>query len=95
MLTNATNLLIETARNGTTTDADMKASVQSFFDAVSRSSQDEKNAALRTLSAHFCLEDAPRGAFLAIVCGSLVELGCDPLTIAKPLTERLASLLES
>jgi hypothetical protein len=72
----------------------MNASAQSFFDTISGASRDDANAALRTLSAHFDLENASRGAFLALVCGALVEHGCDPLAIAKPLTERLASLLE-
>jgi hypothetical protein len=95
MLIEATNSLIETARDGTATDADMNSSAQSFFDAIRVASPDDVNAALRTLSAHFDLENASRGAFLALVCGALVERGCDPLAIAKPLTERLASLLES
>src|SRR5215475_10929760 len=95
MLTDATNSLIETARDGTATDADMNAVAQSFLDAISRASRDDANAALRTLSAHFNLENASRGAFLALVCGMLVERGCDPLAIAKPLTDRIASLLES
>lgn len=95
MLTDATNSLIETARDGSATDADMNSSAQSFFDAMSDASRDDADAALRTLSAHFNLENASRGAFLALVCGAFVERGCDPLAIAKPLTERLASLLES
>ena len=95
MLTDATNSLIETARDGTATDADMNASAQSFFDAVRSVSRDDANAAARTLSAHFSLENASRGAFLALVCGALVERGCDSSAIAKPLTERLTSLLES
>lgn len=95
MLTDAANSLIETARDGRATDADMNAAAQSFFDSTSGASRDDANAALRSLSAHFNLEDASRGAFLALVCGALVERGCDPLTIAEPLTERLASLLES
>lgn len=94
MLTDTTNSLIDTARDGTATDADMNAAAQSFFDAISGASRDAA-AALRTLSAYFDLENASRGAFLALVRGASVERGCDPLAIAKPLTERLASLLES
>lgn len=95
MLIDATNSLIDTARDGTATDAQVNASAQSFFDEISSASRDDANAALRTLSAHFEFENASRGAFLALVCGALIERGCDPLAIAKPLIERLASLLKS
>ena len=95
MLTDATNSLIATAGDATATDADMNAAAQAFFDAVGRASLDEANGAMRALSAHFDLEDASRSGFLALVCGALVERGCDPLAIAQTLIQRVASLLES
>ncbi|NUQ61738.1 MAG: hypothetical protein HUU20_04570 [Pirellulales bacterium] len=73
----------------------MNAAAQAFFNAVSQSSLDDANSAVHTLSGHFELEDMSRAAFLALICGALVERGCDPLAMAAPLTTRLASLLES
>ena len=95
MLTDATTSLIATARDGTSTDADMDAAAQSFFDSIGRASRDDANTALRMLGTHLNLENASRSAFLALVCGALIEGGCDPSTIAQQLTERLGALLES
>ena len=88
MLNDATNSLIATARDPTSTDADMNAAAQAFFDGIRGASRDDASAALRTVSTYFNLEDASRAAFLALVCGALVERGCDPLAIAEPLIER-------
>ncbi len=95
MLTDATTSLIATARDGTSTDADMDAAAQSFFDSIGRASRDDANTALRMLGTHLNLENASRSAFLALVCSALIEGGCDPSTIAQQLTERLGALLES
>jgi hypothetical protein len=95
MLTDATNSLIETVRRDSSTEPEMKAAAQQFFDAVSKSSREQADAALRSLGAHFDLEDGSRAAFLALVCGALIEGGCDPLAIARPLTDRLEALLKS
>lgn len=95
MLHVATNSLVANARSSTSTDAELNAVAQSFFDAISTVSRDEANAALRTLSQHFNLANPSRSGFLALICGTLIERGCDPLAIAAPLTERLAILLKS
>lgn len=95
MLRDVTRSLIATACDSTSADADMGAAAQAFFNAIESASRDDANAALRLLGAHLDFENASRAAFLALVCGALVERGCDPLTIAQPVTERLASLLES
>ncbi len=95
MLIEATYLLIATARDKGATAADMNAAAQSFFDAVRDVSRDEANAAIGELSGHFDLEDRSRGAFLATICGALVERGCDPTAMAKPLLEQISFLLES
>jgi len=95
MLTDATNSLIKTVRSYSSTEADMKAAAQRFFNAASKSPREKADAALRSLGTHFDLEDGSRAAFLALVCGALIERGCDPLTISHPLTERLEALLKS
>lgn len=95
LITNATETLLATARATSSTDADLNAAAQEFFDAIPDTSLEDANAAIRTLSNYFNLEDASRAAFLALVCGTMVESGCDPLAIARPLTDRINSLLES
>ncbi len=95
MLADATNRLIATARDNTSTDADINAASQSFFDAIAEATRDDANAALRALSTCLDIENPTRAAFLALIGGALVEHGCDPLALAEPLIERLALLLES
>ncbi len=95
MLTQATQDLIAAARDASLSEANFKASVQAFCNAVGRSSLDETNQALATLSGLFDLENLSRAGLLALLCGAYVERGCDPLAIARPLTEQLHSLLES
>jgi hypothetical protein len=95
MSTQATERLIATVRDPASTDAAMNAAAQAFFNAVGRASLDEANHALSTIAGFFSLEEPKRAAFLALVCGALVERGCDPLAIAQPLRERLQSLLEA
>lgn len=95
MIAQATQSLIAIVRDPSATDPDMNAAAQAFFRAIGQASRESANEAIRTLSRHFELDDASRGAFLALVCGALVERGCDPLLIAAPLTTRLRALLES
>ncbi len=94
MFTDATNTLIKAVREAAT-DADRQASAQSFFDVIQGASREEANVALGTLSAQLDLEDPARGGFLALVCGSLVEGGCDPQILAAPLIKRLGLLLQA
>jgi hypothetical protein len=95
MLTQATEYLIAAARDASSSEADFKTAVQAFCDAVGCSSLEETNEALATLAGLFDLENLSRAGFLALLCGAYVERGCDPLAIARPLTERLHTLLES
>ena len=95
MLADATQSLIAVARNSASSEADLNAVTEAFFKAASRASKDEVNSALRTLSNHFVIDDLSRGAYLAVLCGACVERGCDPLSIADPLTKQLESLLKS
>lgn len=96
MLQDAVQSLIATARDDrSSSESDLNAAMESFFNAASNASVDEANAAIHELSNHFRLGDISRGGILALVCGALVERGCDPMAIAEPLTERLGSLLES
>ncbi len=94
MLAKAIDALVNDARNLESSDADLNRSAQTFLNAVQKSSLADANAAIRTLSEHFKLENPARGAFLALVCGALIEHNCDPTTVAGPLTEQLESLLK-
>jgi hypothetical protein len=93
MLAAATTTLIETAGSYAASDEEMQEAVQAFFEAAQQAERAEANAAMQRLGEYFDLENAARGSLLALVCGALVERGCDPLVIAKPLTHRLATLL--
>src|SRR5437867_13457084 len=95
MLPQATQHLIATVRNPASSDADLQAAAQAFFHAAGRASRTDANSALATLAGHLSTEDLPRAGFLALVCGALVEQGCDPQPLAPPLTTRLQSLLEA
>src|SRR5262245_9156377 len=77
MLTNTIQSLIDAARDPSTTDAELNAAAQTFFEVVSKVSREEAGGAIRTLSEHFDLDDLSRAGFLALVCGALVERGCD------------------
>lgn len=95
MLSDAADTLIQAARDSKTTDADMQAAGQSFFESAKTASRDDTNAALRTLKDHFNLENPSRGAYLALICGGLIERGGDSMIIAKPLTEQLTELISA
>lgn len=93
MLSETTNVLIATARNGVATEEQLIAAAQSFFGEAAQAPQNDVNAALRSISRHFELENPRRGAYLALVCGAVIERGADPLAIAGSLTSALEPLL--
>jgi hypothetical protein len=95
MIADVTETLIATVSDATSTEAQIGAAAQSFFNAVNRLPVDAVNDAMRKLGDHFHLEDTSRAAFLALVCGALIERGCDPSTVADPLIKRLRPMLES
>lgn len=95
MITQATQQLIATIRDASSSDADMRAAAQSLLNATARGTAPQGNAALSELAAYISLDDLSRAAFVALVCGALVENGCDPSAFSQPLTRRLHSLLES
>src|SRR5688572_2332105 len=94
-LSNATKRVIDTLRDPSSNETDGRSAVQALFDAVEGSSEADANAALTALAPHLLLDDLERAAFLAMVCGALVEHGCDPAPLSQPLNQRLHSLLEA
>lgn len=95
MLAQATQRLITTARNASAGDAELKAAAQFFFDAARHAGAAEANSALAELGALLGDDDGRHVGFVAIVCGAMVERGCDPAALDRPLRQRLQSLLEA
>src|SRR5262245_25138452 len=95
MITQATQHLIATVRAPSSSEEDMRAAAQSLLNGLARGTPAQANAALSELAGCVSLDDPSRAAFFALVCGALVEIGCDPSDLIKPLNQRLESLLES
>lgn len=95
MLNEAMQNLVALARDGSSSEQDLRGAAQAFLDAVAEASPREANAALEALAQHISLDDLSRGAFLALVCGAMVEDGCDPSAMTEPLIGRLQYLLAS
>lgn len=90
----ATQKLIAAARNKSNRPQDVDRAAQEFLQAAEKVSQREAEVEMGLLAQHFDLPAVERGAFLARMCGALVERGCDPLPMARPLRLRLLPLLE-
>jgi hypothetical protein len=94
MLNQATTNLLSVARDEKSTDAEFKAAVQEFINSIRGLPLNDATEAVGSLAALFDLKDVSRAGFVALLCGAIVEQGCNPLVIAQPLTKRLQSLLE-
>jgi hypothetical protein len=90
----ATQKLIAAARDRSNRPEDVGQAAQEFLQATEKISPREMEAELSLLAQHFDLPAVERGAFLARMGGALVERGCDPLPMARPLRLRLLPLLE-
>ena len=95
MLSNQAQQLIDTLRDPASNENDARAAAQALFDAIEQAGDAEANAALASLAPHLRMEKPERALFLAMVCGAMVEHGCDPEPLVQPLHERLRSLLEA
>ena len=95
MLSETVDRLIETARDDALAGDEMNSAAQDFFETVSKGSVEEANDAIRRISDHFGIENMEKAAFLATICGALVEKGCDANAMAGPLLDRVESLLKS
>jgi len=95
MITEATQRLVAIVRDASSSEEDMRVAAQTLLDEVARATPAEAQAALSELAEYIFLDDLSRAAFLALVCGALVEGGCDPSAFSQPLNRRLRSLLEA
>ncbi|MEW4527925.1 hypothetical protein [Maioricimonas sp. JC845] len=94
-LTAATDALIAVAHDPNSEEAAGQAAARALIEAAQSAGIEESNTAIRCLSEHFSMDHPGRAGFLALVCGALVEQGCDPDAMAEPMTRRLAELLKS
>ena len=95
MLLPATKNLIVTAQNPHKSPKDVDRARDQLFSVIGKSSQEELSEQMTELARHFGLADVYRGAFLAMICGALVERGCDPQPMAAPLRAQLKVILEA
>jgi len=95
MITEATKQLVAAVRDPSSSEPEMQAAAQSVLNLVTKSSASEANAAITELAGYISLDDPLRGAFVALVCGAMVEDGCDPTPLTEQLIPLLKSLLES
>lgn len=86
--------LVQIVCSSNSSEEQRGAAAGAFLSQISKGPDDVVNEAMRTLARNFGYEDPSRAAFLALVCGAMVENGADPSAIAQPLTARLQSLLE-
>src|SRR5687767_14448133 len=95
MTTIPTEVLIQVVCDPTSTQEQRGAAAGAFLQAASREPVARANEELRKLGAQLGFRDPSRAAFLALVCGAMVEHGADPGVIAEPLVARLRDLLQS
>lgn len=91
----ATQKLIAAARSKSNRPEDVDRAAQEFLQATDKISPRDAAVEMGLLAQHFDLPAVERGAFLARMCGALVERGCDPLPMARPMRQRLLPLLEN
>lgn len=95
MLFASTKNLIATAQNPHKAPKDVDKAAEQFLAAADNFSKAEMTEQMTELAKHFGLADVYRGAFLAMVCGALVERGCDPQPMSGPLRKELKTILEA
>ncbi|WP_254508002.1 hypothetical protein [Anatilimnocola floriformis] len=95
MLFNATKNLIATAQNPHKAPKDVDRARDQLFEATASATKLELTEQMTEIAKHFGLSDVYRGAFLALICGALVEQGCDPQPMAGPLRTQLKTILEA
>ena len=92
-LSNATQQLITTLRDAAAGEREFKAAGQAFLTAAIQAPPEQAGAAIRELAALLDDDDLPHLDIAALMCGSLVERGCDPQLVAGPIMRRTGTLL--
>jgi hypothetical protein len=94
MLTEATQTLISAALNPESSLRDLEHATKGFLDDAATAPMGERNAALVTLAELIGMEDLRRARGIALLCGALVEGGCDPAPVGPALVDRLRGAFE-
>lgn len=93
MMEKAAEDLIAAARSPETPDEQLRASAGRLLDAAADAPVAAVNDAMRRLARCIDMRQHQRSAFVALVCGALVESGHDPEIVSGGLLGRLHSLL--
>lgn len=94
MLSNATQQLIEVARDRASSPRDFQNACSEFYSHVGTAEAAEVRAAIIAVAGSFSMEDPRRVAILALICGALAEDGQSTDLFAKPLLDRFSKVLE-
>lgn len=95
MLSESVNALIAVIRNPNSTADQANSATQVFYQKAARASKADIESAMQAISQHLEVENPARSAFLALVCGGLVENGADPMIVAEPIIAALKPLFIS
>lgn len=87
--------LIRVACDASSTPELCNAAAAAFLQAVMREPVERASEEMQKLGRQFGFPDPTRAAFLALVCGAMVEKGADPNVVAEPLIARLHELVHS
>src|SRR5437763_14915791 len=90
ILTNETDALA----SALTTGEGIPKAKKRLLEASHRATPEERDEAVRRLSALILLDHPKNAATAAIVCGSLVETGGDPSPMVQPLLSRFLPAVE-
>jgi hypothetical protein len=94
MPSKATQHLIATLLDKKSKVEAAQSAADGLLSEIVQASKSEANNSLRSLVDHIQMENMHRGAFVALVCGAMIEHGCDPHLLSQPLTRQLQQLLE-
>lgn len=94
MLVDETEFLIAALR-GPTPLPELNGLMNCFYADASKAPVEERNTALTRLTELFAMDDVKRAGGVALLCGALVEGGCDPVAIGEPLINRLKAAFDA
>ncbi len=92
MTTEAAQKFADLIRDDSCEKPQIESAMRELLSSAS-GSKTQANDVLRTLSGLIGIKNRVRGGFVSVVCGSLVEQGCDPQIIAAPITNSLREIM--
>lgn len=94
MTNEAAQKFADLVRDDSTEKPQIEAAVREMLASTGKSG-DDPNETLRMMSELVGIDNHVRGGFVAVVCGALVEQGCDPTIMAAPMTDSLRVIMPS